>query len=108
MVFSECMTTLPYNDDDLVYADPEKRVIVGKVEFGKNGNTKPLQMPDIVCPIKEGDERRHSKPRKRYYPWGTYRSMRKLYKIDGGVTEVDRRITLNEAMEKSAKEPFWN
>lgn len=97
-----------YKDDDLVYADPEKRVIVGKVEFGKNGDAKPLQMPDVVRPVKEGDERRRSKPRKRFYPWGTYRSMRKLYKIDGGVTEADRRITLDSAMEKSSKEPFWN
>ena len=102
------MSDVSYSDDDLVYADPEKRVIIGKVEFGKNGSAKPLQMPEVVRSVKEGDERRHSKPRKRYYPWGTYRSMRKLYKIDGGIVEADRRITLNDAMEKSAKEPFWN
>lgn len=97
-----------YNDDDLVYADPEKRVIVGKVEFGKNGNAKPLQMPEVERPPREGDDRRRGKPRKRFYPWGTYKTMRKLYKIDGGVVEADRRITLDEAMEKSSKEPFWN
>ncbi|OGJ69626.1 hypothetical protein A3G69_01490 [Candidatus Peribacteria bacterium RIFCSPLOWO2_12_FULL_53_10] len=102
------MPDSPYTDDDLVYADPEKRVIISKVEFGKNGNAKPLQMPDVVRPVKEGEERRHSKPRKRFYPWGTYRSMRKLYKIDGGVVEADRRITLDDAMVKSSKEPFWN
>jgi hypothetical protein len=34
--------------------------------------------------------------------------MRKLYKIDGGIVEDDHRITLDEAMEKSSKEPFWN
>ncbi|TSC60647.1 MAG: hypothetical protein Greene041662_198 [Candidatus Peregrinibacteria bacterium Greene0416_62] len=102
------MSDSPYIDEDLVYADPEKRVIIGKVVFGKNGNPQPLQMPDFVRPIKEGEVRRPSKPRKRFYPWGTYRSMRKLYKIDGGVTETDRRITLDSAMEKSAKEPFWN
>lgn len=102
------MSDSPYVDDDLVYADPEKRVIIGKVEFGKNGNAKPLQMPDVVRPVKEGEERRRGKPRKRFYPWGTYRSMRKLYKIDGGVVEADRQIPLDVAMEKSAKEPFWN
>ena len=77
------MLDSPYNDEDLVYADPEKRVIVGKVEFGKNGNAKPLQMPEVIRPPKEGDERRRGKPRKRFYPWGTYKTMRKLYKIDG-------------------------
>src|SRR3989338_4777510 len=102
------MLDSPYNDDDLVYADPEKRVIIGKVEFGKNGNAKPLQMPEVIRPPKEGDERRRGKPRKRFYPWGTYKTMRKLYKIDGGVVEADRQITLDLAMEKSAKEPFWN
>ncbi|MEK7563391.1 MAG: hypothetical protein AAB544_03285 [Patescibacteria group bacterium] len=102
------MLDSPYNDEDLVYADPEKRVIVGKVEFGKNGNAKPLQMPEVIRPPKEGDERRRGKPRKRFYPWGTYKTMRKLYKIDGGVVEADRQITLDLAMEKSAKEPFWN
>ena len=102
------MSDSPYKDDDLVYADPEKRVIIGKVEFGKNGNAKPLEMPAREPVLKEGQERRPGKPRKRFYPWGTYRSMRKLYKIDGGVTEADRRITLDDAMQKSAKEPFWN
>ncbi|OGJ59552.1 hypothetical protein A2881_03100 [Candidatus Peribacteria bacterium RIFCSPHIGHO2_01_FULL_55_13] len=102
------MSDSPYNDDDLVYADPEKRIIVGKVEFGKNGSAKPLQMPEVIRPPKEGDERRRGKPRKRFYPWGTYKTMRKLYKIDGGVVEADRQITLDLAMEKSAKEPFWN
>ena len=63
------MLDSPYNDEDLVYADPEKRVIVGKVEFGKNGNAKPLQMPEVIRPPKEGDERRRGKPRKRFYPW---------------------------------------
>lgn len=102
------MSDALYQDNELVYADPEKRVIVGKVEFGKNGNAKPLQMPEVIRPPKEGDERRRGKPRKRFYPWGTYRTMRKLYKIDGGVVEADRQITLDLAMEKSAKEPFWN
>ncbi len=101
------MTDATYTDDDLVYVDPKKRLVIGRVEFAKNGNAKALLMPEDDIPdAKEG--RRPRAPRKRYYPWGTYRSMRKLYKIDGGITEDDRRISLDEAMEKSAKEPFWN
>ncbi len=101
------MSDSPYADEDLVYVDPKKRMVIGRVEFAKNGNAKALLMPEEeVTEAKEG--RRPRIPRKRYYPWGTYRSMRKLYKIDGGITEDDRRIPLDDAMEKSSKEPFWN
>ncbi len=101
------MTDVPYSDEDLVYVDPAKRLVIGKVEFAKNGNAKTLLMPE--APPEEAKEGRRPRiPRKRYYPWGTYRSMRKLYKIDGGITQEDRQISLDEAMEKSSKEPFWN
>jgi hypothetical protein len=101
------MSDPSYSDEDLVYVDPDRRMVVGRVEFGKNGNAKPLLMPETESPAsREGRPAR--KPRKRYYPWGTYRSMRKLYKIDGGVLEADRRIALEDAMDRCSKEAFWN
>ncbi|MBM3227681.1 hypothetical protein FJZ27_02340 [Candidatus Peribacteria bacterium] len=96
-----------YQDDDLVYVDPDHRAVIGKVEFLKSGNAKPLQMPEGEAPVqREGG--RSFKPRKRFYPWGTYRSMRKLYKIDGGLREEERRLSLDEAMQRCSTEVFWN
>lgn len=101
--------TEPFRDDDLVYADPDRRVIVGRVEFAKNGNAKPLQVPDLPeVPDAKTPKRAGKPPRKRYYPWGTYKTMRKLYRIDGGVEEQERNIPLEDAIMRSMKEPFWD
>lgn len=108
------MTDQALLDDDLVYVDPDRRLVVGKVEFAKNGNPKPLQMPakEDAVPVEgsKGKEERkfRGKPRKRFYPWGTYRTMKKVYRLEGRVLEEERQITLDQAIEKSMKEPFWD
>ena len=102
-----------YNNEDLVYVDPDTRTVVGKVEFNASGNPKPLAMN---MPVKEEDEEGEKpekgkpkrKPRQRYYPWGTYRSMKRVYKIEGKQHDVESQKTLDEVLEKALKEPFWD
>jgi hypothetical protein len=54
------------------------------------------------------DRRPPRKPRKRYYPWGTYRTMKKIYKIEGKVFDAERTLTLDDVMEKALQEPYWD
>ncbi len=106
-----------YQDDDLVYVDPQTRTVVGRVEFLPNGKSKPLAMP---APAKntaeedDGEEEPKAKgkgmrPRRiRYYPWGTYRAMKHIYKIEGKQIREENRRTLDDVIEKALKEPFWD
>jgi hypothetical protein len=104
------MLAAPYNDDDLVYVDPERRAVVGIVQFSKTGHAKPLAMPDEAASEKDREEtgRRRSKPRKRYYPWGTYRTMKKIYRLEGRTADAEQHITLDEAIARCLTEPFWD
>ena len=94
-----------YKDDDLVYVDPRERIVIGKVEWSNNGTPKSLPMKEEEVDEDDTGKRRR---RQRYYPWGTYRSMKRLYKIGERKVEDDHRITLDEAIEKAVQEPFWN
>ena len=102
-----------YQDEDLVYVDPKKRIVMGKVEWLANGKPKSMLMeeevkvPEGTAVDDEDDGKR--KRRRRFYPWGTYRSMKRLYKIgDWKSATDDRQITLDLAIEKAMKEPFWD
>ncbi len=127
-----------YKDEDLVYVDPDARAVVGRVEFNEKGLAKPLAMPSRAVetdedesdvkldakpdapaaaatpvapakPVGRGKDRRPPrKPRTRYYPWGTYRTMKKIYKIEGKVPEAERTLTLDDVMEKAVQEPYWD
>lgn len=127
--------TPTYNDDDLVYVDPDAKAVVGKVEFKENGLPIPKEMPSKFAepdaptapdtteadakpepaakPAPGGrggkpDRRPPRKPRKRYYPWGTYKTMKKIYKIEGKIPEAERTRTLDDVMEKALQEPYWD
>lgn len=115
-----------YRDDDLVYVDPESRSVVGRVEWSNAGRPKSLPMKRPERDDEPGDpaaapeskpqgkggkpDRRRDKrpPRVRYYPWGTYRSMKRVYKIEGKVIKEESNKTLDEVIEKALKEPFWD
>lgn len=128
------MTDITYNDDDLVHVDPEARVVVARVEFNDKGLPKPLERPSKVddvaddesdvkteakpdvkavpgkpaVAIKGKDRRPPRKPRVRYYPWGTYKTMKKLFKLEGKVPEAERTLTLDDVMTKALQEPYWD
>lgn len=98
-----------YKDEDLVYVDPDTRTVVGLVEWSNSGKPKPCPMKTEEVDDEEGEERRRRR-RQRFYPWGTYRSMKKVYKIEGKVRDNkdENRKTLDEAMALALKEPFWD
>lgn len=106
-----------FKDEDLVYVDPETRSVVGRVEFDEKERPKPLAMKKPVeeaadeeeeKPAKGKGKGRVRKPRVRYYPWGTYRSMKKIYKIEGKIFNEPPQATLDEVMEKALKDPYWD
>jgi hypothetical protein len=82
------MTQL-YQDDDLVYVDPDARTVVGKVEMGKNDQPKSLLFQQ-----KEGEK----KSWRTYYPWGTYKSMKGAFRLEGKRTEENLGRTLDDTL----------
>lgn len=111
-------TTPLYKDDDLVYVDPDTRTVVGLVEWNNAGKPKALAVKTQAAPEVEEENTDDKKPaakgrvrkpqRQRYYPWGTYRSMKRVYKIEGKQHKVESNKTLDEVIEKALQEPFWD
>ena len=101
-------TTATFSDEDLVYVDPDERKVVGKVEFNATGKPKSMTVPG-PAPSENGDDVKPERRRRRkFFPWGTYRSMKKIYKIEGKVREERPMLTLDEAIVKAMAEPFWD
>ena len=92
------------------------------VEFTKAGNPKPLLMKeaveeeeddepktDVKADATKGKDRPKRRVRRqRFYPWGTYRSMKRIYKLEGKIPRTENTKTLDEVMEKALVEPFWD
>lgn len=110
------MTELDYSNDDLVYIDPAKKLIVGKVEFSKNGNPIKKEMvfeeqvdsDEEASGSKKGPRKRRGKGRKRYYPWGTFKSARKLYNIGGKYREEDKVRPFEDALQLALAQAYWD
>ncbi len=97
----------PYADDELVYVDPETNAVVGRVEWSRAGNPKSLQ----IQRNQNGDEEKEVSRRGRFrkvYPWGTYRSMKNVFKVAGKQKRKDPNRTLDEVLPKALSEAFWN
>ena len=94
-----------YTDDDLVYVDPKARQVLGKVEWMKSGNPKPLP---IEGPAESAAKDKRRRVKKQYYPWGTYRSMKKAFRVEGKEKEIEAYQPLEEALSKALTEPFWD
>ncbi len=98
------MSDHPYNDDDFVYVDPQARAVVGKVEWTKDGMPKSRTYTPAV---EEKPGRRPRTPKKRTYPWGTWKSMKKVFRIEKS-REPEPQTTLEEVLPKAMQDPFWN
>jgi hypothetical protein len=99
-------TPAVYKDDDLVYVDPELRSVIAKVEYSRAGNPKSLPVPPQEKEEKTKSGRRRTS--KKFYPWGTYRSMKRVYHLEGKPKKNDQGIPLDVAMEKALKEAYWD
>ncbi len=127
------VTAAEYKDDDLVYVDPDNRAVIGLVQFDERGNAKKLARPPREFPgattVDDDDEpvavtpppastprgrgrggraERPRKPKVRYYPWGTYRSMKKIFKVAGKVFEIRGQASLDDVLPKALNEAFWD
>lgn len=100
-----------YKDDDFIYVNPKTREVKGHVEWTKLGSAKPLPMdeeqPETQKEPEDGKKIRRCQ-RKRHHPWGTYRTMKKLYRLEGREKETEEHKSLEEALQKALKEPFWD
>ena len=94
-----------YHDDDFVYVDPDKKVVVSKVEWDANG--KPIPKERV---IEEKGDTKGRKRKKRYYPWGSYKTLCKLYSLKGKVKEkeTESSIPLPAAIDRLMEEPYWD
>lgn len=84
------MSDAAFSDDALVYVDPALRTIVGKVEFDERGHPKAHPYP-----AKEGEQSWREN-----CPYGTYRSMKRAFRIGGKMVEEKGQATLDEVLPK--------
>ncbi len=94
-----------YKDDDLVYVDPETKTVIGIVEWGKND--RPLSKA-AAAPAATTDAKGRRTFHRKFYPWGTYRSMRRIYKLEGKMKEAEPNKQLEEVLPKALNEAFWS
>jgi len=100
-----------YSDSDFLYFDTRTRTVIGPVQWTATGNVKPLEKPEEPeRPVKEGapPRRMHRHREKEYYIWGSYRSLKRLYNLEGKPKNVERTQTLDEAMARSSAEAYWD
>jgi hypothetical protein len=78
-----------YADDDLVYVDPAAKKVLGKVEFDERGNPKARPYP-----------RDRGQAWRDFFPCGTYRGMKRAFRVGGKVAEEKGQATLDEVLPK--------
>lgn len=114
------MSETAYAPDDFVYVDPTARKAVGLVEWDKDGNPVPKEWPYPENKDSDSDDASNNdktkrrpvrkKKRTRYYPWGSYKTMSKLYKLEGKIKDKDTEdyIALDTAIGNLQEDPFWD
>lgn len=98
-----------FKDDDLVYVDPETKTVVGRVEWGKNDKPKSLPYKRLETAV-TGKDAKSDKGQfwRKNFPWGTYRSMKKIYKLEGKIKEAEPNKTLEEVLPKALTQAYWS
>ncbi len=99
-----------YKDDDLVYVDPETRSVVGKVEFAKDEQPKSKTYTPAAVPAGKDSKKPGERPKgfwRKVYPYGTYRSMKRIFKVEGKIKDPEPNKTLEEVLPKALNEAFW-
>jgi hypothetical protein len=86
------MTDPQYNDDDVVYVDPDTKTVIGKVEYDNDGKPKSLKYD------KKGEG---TQAWRKFYPFGTYKSMKRTFRLEGKrSSEEDEESSFDTALSK--------
>lgn len=97
-----------YKDDDLVYVDPETKTVVGRVEWGNNDKPKSLPYKRIQPATSTNDPKKDKGQFwRKNFPFGTYKSMKKIYKLEGKIKEAEPNKSLEEVLPKALNQAFW-
>ncbi len=96
-----------FRPEDLVYVDPDTKTVVGRVEYSRNGNPKSMPVKQAPPPVGKAkdDERRRGR---KYYPWGTYKSLKNVFKLEGKQKKAENTLTLNDILPIALEQPFWD
>lgn len=97
-----------FRDDELVYVDPDTKTVMGRLEWSRNGNPKAMAVkPSAPSPDKKGkdDDRRRGR---KYYPWGTYKSLKNVFKLEGKQRKAENTLTLNDILPIALEQAFWD
>lgn len=81
-----------YQDDDLVYVDPESRTVLGCVTFDEKSG-KPRSLP-----VRKEEGKDAGRSWRTCYPWGTYRSMKRAFRLVGKVWEEKGEAKLEDVL----------
>jgi hypothetical protein len=97
-----------FKDDDLVYVDPETKTVVGRVEWGKNDKPKSLPYKRLESATSSKDPKKEKGQFwRKHFPFGTYKSMKKIYKLEGKIKEAEPNKTLEEVLPKALTQAYW-
>lgn len=103
------MSDIEYKDSDLVYVYPQKKRIIGLVEWSKDG--APLKKLIAEEPEEATKDDATKKPRrrlqKRFYPWCTYKTAKKVYAVEGKFIEEPHYEAFETVVDKAVKEAYW-
>lgn len=99
-----------YNNDDFVYVNPADKSVIGKVEWISEGlvKQKEIETDDELAEVSKEKKGKKRKKKRCFCPWGTYRSMKNYYRLEGKVQETDGTNSLDEAIKKLEKDPFFD
>jgi hypothetical protein len=102
-------TTAEYRDDDFVYVDPESRLVVGRVEWTSAGTPKSKKYVPVASAEKNTPKGDRPRFMRKNFPWGTYRSMCRVYRLKGKVIDKNEtNLTLDDILPKALTQAFWD
>lgn len=114
----------PFPDDALVYVDPDKRRVIGPVEWISEGKAKKLLRESLeeaeddtpppppktsgAAPEAKFASIKRRKRLSRALPWCTYRTAKRSYNVAGKYKDTENRKTLEEVIEKALQQAYWD
>jgi hypothetical protein len=96
-----------YSDEDIVYVDPDSRTVIGALEWTGETPVSKVYVPtkkDPAAVKKPSDDRPFFR---KFFPVGTYRTMKRVFKIEGKVKDAEPNKTLEEVLPRALSEAFW-